>query len=66
MADLSNPCQVAQRAPGRLPERQSKLAQETVAGPAGAGMAPGTVDGRGQVRAVEIDASLSRPFQSPS
>lgn len=43
---------------GRITQLQTELAQHTVTGSAGGGMVKVTADGKGQVRAVNIDPSV--------
>src|SRR5438445_11275865 len=56
MADLSNLLQLGQQMQFRLSEIQSQLAQQTVTASAGGGVVQATADGRGQMRAIKIDA----------
>src|SRR5256886_17237634 len=55
MADLSNLLQLGQQMQFRLSEIQSQLAQQTVTCTAGGGIVAATADGRGQIRAIQID-----------
>jgi DNA-binding YbaB/EbfC family protein len=55
MADLQHLFQLGQQVQGRLQQLQTELADRTVEVTAGAGMVRVTVDGRGGVRAIEID-----------
>lgn len=56
MADLQHLFQIGQQVQGRLQQLQSDLADRTVEATAGAGLVRVTVDGRGAVRALVIDA----------
>jgi len=55
IADLQQLFQLGQQVQGRLQQLQSELAAKTVEASAGAGLVRVTVDGRGSVRALEID-----------
>lgn len=55
MADLQQLWQLGQQMQGRLQDIQSELANRTLEGAAGGGLARVTVDGRGTVRDVHID-----------
>jgi hypothetical protein len=46
---------------GRLQQIQDELANKTVIGVSGGGMVSVTADGKGQVRAVKLDASVVNP-----
>lgn len=59
MADLFKILQQAQQMQGRLQQMQEELGQKTVLGSAGGGMVSVEADGRGHVRRVKIDASLT-------
>ncbi len=56
MADLQQLWQLGQQVQGRLQELQTELANRTLEGTAGGGLVRVTVDGRGTVRAVQIDS----------
>ena len=43
----------------KLTQMQSELSQRTVTGSAGGGMVKATVDGRGRIRALEIDPAAA-------
>ena len=55
IGDLQQLFQLGQQVQGRLQQLQTELAARTVDASAGAGMVRVTVDGRGQVRSLEID-----------
>ncbi len=55
MADLQQLWQLGQQVQGRLQELQTELANRTLEGSAGGGLVRVTVDGRGTVRAVQVD-----------
>jgi DNA-binding YbaB/EbfC family protein len=55
MADLQQLFQLGQQVQGRLQQLQTELAGRTVEATAGAGLVRVQVDGRGQVRALDID-----------
>lgn len=55
MADLQHLFQLGQQVQGRLQQLQTELAGRTVEATAGAGLVRVQVDGRGQVRALDID-----------
>ena len=59
MADLSQLFQLGQQVQGRLTEMQTELAERSVNGSAGGGMVKVTADGRGQIRAIEIDPAAT-------
>jgi DNA-binding YbaB/EbfC family protein len=59
MADLFKILQQAQQMQGRLQQMQEELGQKTVSGSAGGGMVTVESDGRGQIRKIKIDPSLS-------
>ena len=58
MADFSQILQLGQQMQVRLNQMQTELAQRTVSGSAGGGMVKATVDGRGQLRGLQIDSSV--------
>ena len=55
MADLQQLLQLGQQMQGRLQQIQTDLAGRSVEASAGAGLVRVTVDGRGTLRAVQID-----------
>jgi hypothetical protein len=55
MADLQQLLQLGQQVQGRLQQLQTELAGRTVEATAGAGLVRVQVDGRGQVRTLDID-----------
>lgn len=55
MADLQQLLQLGQQVQGRLQQLQTELAGRTVEAAAGAGLVRVQVDGRGQVRTLDID-----------
>ncbi len=57
-AGLSNLLQQAQKMQEALKQAQEKLAQEEIVGESGGGMVQITMNGRHQVKRVEIDPSL--------
>lgn len=59
MADLSQLFQLGQQVQGRLTQMQTELAERSVTGSAGGGMVKITADGRGQIRAIEIDPAAA-------
>jgi DNA-binding YbaB/EbfC family protein len=59
MADLFKILQQAQQMQGRLQQMQEELQQKVVSGSAGGGMVTVEADGRGQIRRVRIDPSLT-------
>jgi DNA-binding YbaB/EbfC family protein len=59
MADLSQLFQLGQQVQGRLTQMQTELAERSVTGSAGGGMVKVTADGRGQIRAIEIDPAAA-------
>ncbi len=59
MADLSQLFQLGQQVQGRLTQMQTELAERSVTGSAGGGMVKVTADGRGQIRAIEIDPTTA-------
>ncbi len=58
MADLSQLLQLGQQMQGRITQMQTELAQRAVTGSAGGGMVKATADGRGQIRAIQIDPEV--------
>jgi len=59
MPDLSQLLQLGQQMQVKLTQMQSELSQRTVTGSAGGGMVKATVDGRGRMRALEIDPGVA-------
>ncbi len=59
MADLSQLFQLGQQVQGRLTQMQTELAERSVTGSSGGGMVKITADGRGQIRAIEIDPAAA-------
>ncbi len=55
MADLQQLLQLSQQMQGRLAQFQTELVGRTVTATAGGGMVRVTVDGRGLLRALDID-----------
>jgi DNA-binding YbaB/EbfC family protein len=55
MADLQHLFQLGQQVQGRLQQLQTELAGRTVEATSGAGLIRVQVDGRGQVRTLDID-----------
>ena len=55
MADLQQLFQLGQQMQGRLQQLQSELADRTIEATAGAGLVRVRVDGRGLLRALQID-----------
>ena len=55
MADLQQLFQLGQQMQGRLQQLQSELADRSIEATAGAGLVRVRVDGRGLVRALQID-----------
>ena len=55
MPDFSQLLQLGQQMQARLSQVQTELSQRTITGSAGGGMVRATVDGRGQIRAIQID-----------
>ena len=58
MPDFSQLLQLGQQMQVKLSQMQSELSQRAVTGSAGGGMVKATVDGRGQIRGIEIDPSV--------
>jgi DNA-binding YbaB/EbfC family protein len=59
MADFFKILQQAQEMQGKLQQMQEELQHRTVHGSAGGGMVSVEADGRGQVRKVKIDPTLT-------
>jgi DNA-binding YbaB/EbfC family protein len=57
-AGLGNLMKQAQKMPEQLQEQQERIAREEVIGEAGGGMVKVTMNGRHEVRRVEIDETL--------
>lgn len=53
--------QQAQQVQGRLQQLQQELEGQTVTATSGGGMVTVTADGKGQVRAIKIDAAVVNP-----
>jgi DNA-binding YbaB/EbfC family protein len=58
MPDFSQLLQLGQQMQVKLSQMQSELSQRVVTGSSGGGMVKATVDGRGQLRGVQIDPSV--------
>lgn len=58
MTNLQQILQMGQQMQARLTQLQSDLAAKTVSSTSGGGMVTATVDGRGRLRSVKIDASV--------
>ena len=58
MPDFSQLLQLGQQMQVKLSQMQSELSQRVITGSAGGGMVKATVDGRAQVRGVQIDPSV--------
>jgi DNA-binding YbaB/EbfC family protein len=61
MADFAKILQQAQQMQGRLQQLQDELQQRTVTASSGGGMVTVTADGKGQIRAVQIDPTVVNP-----
>ena len=59
MADFFKILQQAQQMQGRLQQLQEELQHKTVNGSAGGGLVSVEADGRGQVKRIKIDPSLT-------
>jgi DNA-binding YbaB/EbfC family protein len=59
MADFFKILQQAQQMQGRLAQMQEELAHKLVNGSAGGGLVSVEADGRGQIKKIKIDPSLS-------
>lgn len=59
MADLSQLLQLGQQMQGRISQMQTELQQQSVTGSAGGGMVTVTADGRGRIRRVRIDPTVT-------
>ncbi|HET8650157.1 MAG TPA: YbaB/EbfC family nucleoid-associated protein [Gemmatimonadales bacterium] len=58
MADLQQLFQLGQQMQGRLQELQTELAGRTIEAAAGAGLVRVVADGRGTIRAINIDPGV--------
>jgi DNA-binding YbaB/EbfC family protein len=58
MADFSQLLQLGQQMQGKLTQMQTELAQQTVTASSGGGMVRASANGRGEIRSIEIDASV--------
>ena len=58
MTDLKQIMQQAQRMQEQMQQAQEELARQTVTGEAGAGLAKVTMNGKHEVKKVELDPSL--------
>ena len=58
MPDFSQLLQLGQQMQVKINQMQTELSQRAVTGSAGGGMVKATVDGRGQIRGVQIDPSV--------
>jgi DNA-binding YbaB/EbfC family protein len=58
MPDFSQLLQLGQQMQVKINQMQTELSQRVVTGSAGGGMVKATVDGRGQIRGVNIDPSV--------
>ncbi|MGA0806013.1 MAG: YbaB/EbfC family nucleoid-associated protein [Pseudohongiellaceae bacterium] len=63
MADMKFLMQQAQRMQEQLQKAQAELAQKTVVGEAGAGLVKVTMNGKHEVRKVELDPALLQEEQ---
>ncbi|HEX5435776.1 MAG TPA: YbaB/EbfC family nucleoid-associated protein [Gemmatimonadaceae bacterium] len=61
MADFMKMLQQAQEVQGRLQQLQEELQGKTVSAASGGGMVTVTADGKGQIRAVQIDPAVVDP-----
>ena len=61
MPDFMKMLQQAQQVQGRLQQLQQELEGQTVTATSGGGMVTVTADGKGQVRAIKIDAAVVNP-----
>lgn len=61
MKDLQQLMQMGQQMQSRMSEIQERLEEKTTTAQAGGGMVEVTVDGKGNVRDVDIDASVVDP-----
>ena len=58
MPDFSQLLQLGQQMQVKINQMQTELSQRVVTGSAGGGMVKATVDGRGQIRGIQIDPSV--------
>ena len=58
MPDFSQLLQLGQQMQVKINQMQTELSQRVITGSAGGGMVKATVDGRGQIRGVQIDPSV--------
>jgi DNA-binding YbaB/EbfC family protein len=58
MPDFSQLLQLGQQMQVKLSQMQTELSQRVVTGTAGGGMVKASVDGRGQIRGIQIDPSV--------
>lgn len=58
MPDFSQLLQLGQQMQVKLSQMQTELSQRVVTGSAGGGMVKATVDGRGQLRGIQVDPSV--------
>ena len=63
MKNLGNMLKQAQELQGRMAEMQAKLNELEMAGAAGGGRGPVTLNGQGEMRQVKIDKSLVDPAE---
>ena len=61
LKDLGGLMQQAQQMQQKMKELQEQLERQEIVGSSGAGMVKVTVNGKGETRQVEIDASLFKP-----
>ena len=61
MKDLMKMMKQAQEIQGRMQQMQEELAALEVSGQSGAGLVRITLNGKGEMRSVKIDASLMKP-----
>ena len=61
LKDLGGLMQQAQQMQQKMKELQDELERHEIVGNSGAGMVKVTVNGKGETRRVEIDASLFKP-----
>ena len=61
LKDLGGLMQQAQQMQQKIQELQAELERQEIVGSSGAGMVKVTVNGKGETRKVEIDASLFKP-----
>jgi DNA-binding YbaB/EbfC family protein len=61
LKDLGGLMQQAQQMQQKMQELQAELERQEIVGSSGAGMVKVTVNGKGETRRIEIDASLFKP-----